>query len=164
MVAEALLADEADDVGRALELVLDFLGPTEGSRDAGNLLLISVFADILERECPAEWRTVRGVPDVPRLAEVEDDPRRIAEYVDHMRRVGHVVGTADAKASIAMAAEAALTAQHYLARRQHGMDDPAGLVTQVRQATGMRPERLWGALKTACTKVRSLSAETGTPG
>ncbi|MFI1734914.1 hypothetical protein ACH40E_38025 [Streptomyces acidicola] len=87
LVAEGILA--ADGHTNPAMLAVPALRMGGGTREGQaqvNLLLATAFADILERECPTDWRTPLGIPDMARLTAV-DDERQVADgYMREKRR------------------------------------------------------------------------------
>ncbi|MFI0967552.1 helix-turn-helix domain-containing protein [Streptomyces sp. NPDC021080] len=77
---------------------------TDGTREGkahANLLLAQAFAQILDTECPAEWRTGEGVPDAQALVEILQEPGDDRRYVTVTAAEAEDLDLADAKAHLA---------------------------------------------------------------
>jgi hypothetical protein len=158
-VAQALLAASANDMPAddAVALALRLGGGTREGQTHVNLLLARTFAEILEEECPVQWRTLWGVPDVVRLAAIEDEQEAIGRYTREKAAQGQRVVTADAKARLAAAAEAAVLAQRFLQVRRESPGRLREFTAVAEGATGLMVDHVWGALWMACAKVRELA-------
>jgi hypothetical protein len=132
-------------------------GGTQEGQAQVNLMLSWAFAEILDRECPSQWRTSKGVPDVQRLAAVEDDESQVVEDYARLRESeGSPASRADGKAALAAAANAAVLAQQFLDVRQRTPQQLLSFAVEAERRTGLMVNDVWGALMLACSKVRSL--------
>ncbi|MGW1070960.1 hypothetical protein ACWD4F_41505 [Streptomyces aureus] len=128
---------------------------TDGTREGkaqANLLLAQAFAEILDAERPAEWRTSEGVPDVPALVEACDDRRYVSAKADE----GEELDPADAKARLAAHGRAVDLAMLYLRYWHLRPEQLEGFVADARRMTPLMVDHVWGALWIACTAVRAL--------
>ena len=157
-VADAFLAASGDEApgDEAVKAALYLGGGTREGQTHVNLMLAHIFADILEAECPARWRTMWGVPDVVTLIAFADEPDLVARYTRVKAGQGRQVAAADAKARIAAAENAAVLAEKFLKVRQQA-PERLGVFTAAEGATGLMVDHVWGALWMACAKVRELA-------
>ncbi|MFF4276191.1 hypothetical protein [Streptomyces sp. NPDC001536] len=160
-VAHALLAASADEQppAQAVASARRLGGGTREGQTHVNLLLAQVFADILDKECSPEWRTLWGVPDVVRLTAVEDEQKFMENYPREKAARGQRVATADAKARLATAANAAILAQRFLRVRRETPEKLGEFTAFAEGATGLMVDHVWGALWIACAKVRELAKD-----
>lgn len=156
LVAEAMLG--SDDVAEAaVEAARRLGGGTREGQTHVNLLLADTFAEILERECPTDWRTLTGLPDVVRLAAIDDDHKTAQGYVRETRRRARPAGYADGRAAVATAMNATVLAQQYLGVRRQSPAQLQRFVEEAECATQLMVDRVWGALWIACRKARLLT-------
>ncbi|MEU2585279.1 hypothetical protein ABZ612_20425 [Streptomyces avermitilis] len=158
-VADLFLAASADQVPgeRAVKAARLLGGGTREGQTHVNLLLARIFAEILEAECPAEWRTMWGVPNVVKLIGMGDENNLEERYVAAKAGKGLPVAHADAKARIAAAENAAVLAQQYLKVLMKAPDEIAEFTAAAEDATGLMIDHVWGALWMACAKARELT-------
>lgn len=164
-VAQALVAASAhdgDEEARGVLAVARRLGGgTREGQTHVNLLLAEALAGILEEECPARWRTLAGVPDVTRLAAIEDEQEAIRGYAREKSAQGASVGAVEAKARLRIASNAADLAQVFLTVRKRTPERLREFTATAEDTTGIMVDHVWGALWMACGRVRGLQATPG---
>jgi hypothetical protein len=160
-VAQALVTasaqDDTEEADRQIAVARVLGGGTREGQTHVNLLLAHALADILDEECPAEWRTILGVPNVVKLNAIDEQQDLIARYARRKAAQGKPVTIADAKARVATADNVAVLAQQFLKVRKTTPERLREFTAAAEGATGLMVDHVWGALWMACGKVRELA-------
>ncbi|MEU9167807.1 hypothetical protein AB0D34_08430 [Streptomyces sp. NPDC048420] len=108
-VAHAFLAASADEAAPedAVNAALRLGGGTREGQTHVNLLLAHAFADILDEECPPQWRSPQGVPDVVMINAIGEEHDLAARYTKEEDVQGAPVTARRAPARVATARRAA---------------------------------------------------------
>ncbi|MEU1273471.1 hypothetical protein [Streptomyces sp. NPDC005799] len=158
-VADLFLAASADQVPgeKAVKAARLLGGGTREGQAHVNLLLARIFAEILEAECPAEWRTPWGVPDVVKLNGIDEEHDLVARYSTEKAVQGNPVTTTRATVRVAAARDAAVLAEEFLKVFKMEKERLVDFARVAERATGLMIDHVWGALWMACAKVRELT-------
>ncbi|TLS46153.1 hypothetical protein FE633_11500 [Streptomyces montanus] len=163
-VADAFLTASADEASPedAVALALRLGGGTREGQAHVNLMLVHLFADILERECPTQWRTLWGVPDVAKINALAEEPDPVERYARQKANAGRPVSTADVKARVTNAVNADVLARKFLQVRRQQPERLGEFSAAAEGATGIMVDLVWGALWIACGKVRERAGKPTT--
>ncbi|MFE4574601.1 hypothetical protein [Streptomyces chartreusis] len=163
-VADALLAASADEASPkdAVAFARRLGGGTREGQAQVNLMLAHIFAEVLDRECPTQWRTLWGVPDVAKINALAEEHDLVAQYTREKADTGRPVSTADAKARLANAADADVLAQQFLQVRRQKPERLGEFTAAAEGATGIMVDLVWGALWIACGKIREHAGQPTT--